>query len=96
MAFVPVTLRLPRDYENPLCAEVSPTFFYIDDVDEQDSDTSQKTYNEAAEICKNCSHIEECAEWGIRNERHGFWGGLSPHDRIAIRRKRKITLSNRY
>jgi len=36
--------------------------------------------------------LQECAEWGIRNERFGIWGGLSAVERKRIRRQRGITL----
>lgn len=85
-------LRQPRTYEEPLCAQTSPKFFYIDDDDDDTipEESKTKSYAEAAMICKMCSHINECAEWGIRHELHGFWGGLSPAQRIEIRKRRKI------
>lgn len=88
-------LRYPFTYENPLCAQTSPSFFFIDDDDDDTIPESMKqgSYNEALSICKTCSHVSECAEWGIRYEAHGFWGGLSPNQRRLIRKNRKITLN---
>ncbi len=46
----------------------------------------------AKSICHSCQHIVECAEWGIRKETHGIWGGLTDSDRRKIRKERRITL----
>jgi hypothetical protein len=83
----------PRDFSNPLCAEVGYTYFYLDDKDDDtiDDSSSNPSYAIALSVCKKCEHISECAEWGIANEIHGVWGGLTPYDRIKIRKKRKIT-----
>ncbi len=89
-------LRAPRTYENPLCAEVSPVFFFIDDADDDTALIKEvsKTYDEAAQVCAKCEHITECAEWGVRHEIHGFWGGLSPEKRRELRRIRNITVED--
>jgi hypothetical protein len=42
----------------------------------QDTEHPLKPYY-ARSICNNCEHKAECAEWGIYNERHGIWGGLT-------------------
>lgn len=84
----------PRSFSNPLCAEVSPSFFYLDDKDDDtiDSASANVNYDNAVSICKRCEHITECAEWGLYKERWGVWGGLTPYDRTLMRKKRKITL----
>ena len=46
----------------------------------------------AVNICNQCNHRLECAEWGIANERFGIWGGLTTVRREQIRRKRNIKL----
>lgn len=88
-------LQNPQTFEQPLCSQVSPSFFYIDDDDDDtiSEESKNKTYQIAAEICVKCKHIDPCAEWAVRRERWGFWGGLTPQQRILIRRKRKITLN---
>jgi hypothetical protein len=40
----------------------------------------------------SCSHLKECGEWAIRNEKYGFWGGYSPVERKQIRGKLNIIL----
>lgn len=84
----------PKTFNKPLCAEVGATFFYIDDDDDEtiNIETANVSYQVALEVCKKCIHISDCAEWGIRKERWGVWGGLTPPQRSEIRRKKKITL----
>lgn len=83
----------PRDFDSPLCAEVGYTFFYLDDKDDDtiDEGSANPSYALALSICQKCKHIKECAEWGIVKEIHGVWGGLTPYDRMKIRKRRKIT-----
>jgi WhiB family transcriptional regulator, redox-sensing transcriptional regulator len=79
-------MRVPYEYENPLCRETSPESFYPDKGED-------KTHIRLVRsICGRCSHQAECAEWGITKEAHGIWGGLSPSERRRIRMKRRITL----
>jgi hypothetical protein len=67
--------------------------FYAGDEDDPESmDLNFVNTQEAKKICQGCDHIVECAEWGIRHERYGVWGGVSPHDLSIIRRKRNITM----
>lgn len=42
---------------------------------------------------KNVLTKFECAEWAIKNELFGFWGGLSPKERTNIRRDKKMQVS---
>ena len=87
-------IRHPASFETPLCAEVGPTFFFLsDDDDLEESLDPYRYYREAEAICKQCVHIDECAEWAVNYERYGFWGGLTPNQRQAIRRKRNIILN---
>lgn len=84
----------PRDFEKPLCAEVGFSFFYLDDKDDDtiEDASSNPSYALALSICEKCKHISECAEWGVYKEKYGVWGGLTPYDRMKIRKKRKITV----
>ena len=76
-------MRSPREFENPLCAQVDGDVWF-----------PEKGGNivAAQSICHKCPHRTECAEWGIKHESHGIWGGLSANDRRLIRRKKNIVL----
>lgn len=43
--------------------------------------------------CKGCSVLDHCAEYGIRHEMHGIWGGLTEKQRAVIRLDRDIKVS---
>ena len=74
-------MRSPREFENPLCAQVDGELWF---PDKGGDSTFAKT------ICSQCSHVAECAEWGIKHEAFGIWGGLSNNQRREIRRRRNI------
>ena len=84
--------RGPWEFEEPLCAEVGVEIFYTDDKDEKKLE-SMSTYAMANSICKKCPHKNECAEWAIKNELFGFWGGLSPKERTNLRRDKRMQVS---
>jgi len=83
-------MREPHEFEVPLCAQVGGDLFFPD----QENEGKLVRINIAAakSICHSCQHITECAEWGIRKERHGIWGALTGHERNIIRRQRNIRL----
>lgn len=79
----------PWEFENPVCAEVGTEIFFSKDYDEVNGTTlPQDTYKDAKKLCQSCEHVAECAEWGIRYENFGVWGGLSPADRKNLRARR--------
>ena len=95
MSETQINIKHPKTFDAPLCAEVGTTFFYIDDDDDEtiNPEAANLSYQFAVSICSKCVHISDCAEWGVRKEKWGVWGGLTPPQRIEIRKKRKITLN---
>lgn len=83
--------KRPWEFEQPLCAEVGSFYFYLDDKSERNSD-SLSDYSIAKSLCFQCPHNADCAEWGIKNEAHGLWGGLTPKERALQRQKRGLRL----
>lgn len=82
-------MREPYQYEAPACAGVGGDFWFP----ERDGGTANTTEMlMAVSICKMCPHQAECAEWGIRNENFGIWGGLTETTRRHIRRSRRIKI----
>lgn len=77
-------MREPRQYEAPLCAEVDGDLWFP----EQGGNLGHVLL--AKRICGECTHRIECAEWGIHNERHGIWGGITSRERESIRARRGI------
>jgi hypothetical protein len=43
-------------------------------------------------VCANCPVKVECAEFAIKHERFGFWGGLTAMERHSIRSMKNILL----
>lgn len=81
-------MRRPWDYEEPACAEVGVTLFFQPDRDDpQEGSIRDIGYRYGKSVCKTCPHKMECAEWGIENEIHGLWGGLTPNERKTLRSK---------
>lgn len=82
-------MRRPERYESPSCATVGGDLWFPDtktDVSAvQDAIMAKK-------ICNRCPHLRECAEWGIKNESFGIWGGLTIRDRQNVRRERGIKI----
>lgn len=74
-----------RDFNNPLCAQVDGELWF---PEKGGSSVAAK------KICSQCSHITDCAEWGIKHEVYGIWGGLSVVERKKIRRQRNIKVEN--
>jgi hypothetical protein len=85
-------VRPPWKYESPLCAEIGAEIFFTEDKDEQVGAQKFIVYDDARKICSSCSHLTECGQWAIKNENFGFWGGLTPLERKALRRKLNIIL----
>lgn len=69
------------------CRSTDPDFFYPDNPTQ-----TLHRRRMIRRICDGCPSREPCGEWGIRHERDGFWGGLSPSDRSRIRKERGILL----
>lgn len=82
-------MREPRFFENPGCAEVGGNFWF---PEKSDGITNTIEMKLAISICKKCPHQSECAEWGIKKEVHGIWGGLTEPDRRRVRKNRSIRL----
>jgi hypothetical protein len=87
--------RNPRDFENPDCA--SPfvaDFFFPKDPDEPGYKNAEADFKQAKSICMSCEFRVECAEWGIKNEIYGMWGGLTPRERQKLRKLQGIKVSD--
>lgn len=38
-------------------------------------------------ICRDCAFQQPCAEYALRHDEDGFWGGLTSRERNVIRRR---------
>lgn len=80
-------MKKPWEFDNPLCAEIGADFFFLE---EDGNMRSVNEYQKVRAMCRSCDHVFDCAEWGIAKEYFGVWGGLTPKERTAIRRKRRM------
>ena len=85
-------MREPREYENPLCAQIGGDFWFPERDDPEKRKLLDPSY--AKSICRSCIHRIECAQWGIENERFGIWGGLTEYERTLLRTKNKIRVKD--
>lgn len=70
------------------CRDKSPDIFFY-------RSTEHLTKGPIARaICARCPVRAECAEWGIRHEEFGVWGGLSGRQRMVERRRRGIKITD--
>lgn len=44
----------------------------------------------AKAVCQQCPLIQQCGDYGMKNENHGVWGGLSPADRYELRGNKEV------
>ncbi|WP_433017983.1 WhiB family transcriptional regulator [Kribbella sp. CA-294648] len=52
------------------------------------SDAAYQQIDEAKAVCHRCDVRAECLDWALRiGQDHGVWGGLSPDERDALRRR---------
>lgn len=79
--------RFYKVIKQAACAGIPKDWFYPkSQMDEEDKDNLART----RAICQQCAIITECHEHAIRHEEFGFWAGLSPRQRRALRRANKI------
>lgn len=80
-------MRGPWNFEDPRCKGIDTEMYY---PVEDSSSFPEKSL--IVSICNSCTHLTECGEWGIKNERFGIWGGLTQNQRNRIRASRGIVI----
>ena len=87
------------DLTDAACSGMDGDMFY-DDMTVHESVTEYGYYTSTApkqhamlrRVCANCPVKVECAEFAIKHERFGFWGGLTAMERHTIRSMNNILL----
>lgn len=86
--------KKPWEFDQPICSQVGVELFYIEDRDEVKQGLPiLSDYSMAKSLCKSCIHKNDCADWGIKHEVHGVWGGLTPQERSAVRKRKGIVVN---
>ena len=92
MSSEPVGLAACADDESPswwdraACRDAGSKAFY----GERDSFSAQTgpPDPEAIRFCSRCAVSDECLAFALNNnERHGIWGGMTPHQRTSLKRR---------
>lgn len=67
--------------QDALCAQVEPDVMFPADRDAAGARRAKK-------LCDACPVRQLCLDYALQNNiRHGIWGGMSPLERAAVRRR---------
>ena len=90
---------LVPDLSGAACAGMDGDMFYDDMIVSESAkeygmytSTAPKQHAMLRRVCANCPVKVECAEFAIKHERFGFWGGLTAMERHSIRSIKNILL----
>ena len=67
------------EWEAAACKGIDVEFYYLENAQAVAMNPKLRR------ICESCPIYDECLEYAIPNEHHGFWAGTSAMDRKAIR-----------
>jgi len=91
MTKAPISIRMARQGVSPIAIQQVPLPSFGERVACRSSD-SELFFSERAQdislaksICHSCPLIRACAEWAIRHEDYGVFGGLSAKERYLLR-----------
>jgi WhiB family redox-sensing transcriptional regulator len=72
------------DLPRALCVKHPSSLFFLEGHPGRDP------YKEGRAICARCPEKEACLEWAMtEHEPAGLWGGLSPEEREALKKRRQ-------
>ena len=90
---------LVPDLTDAACSGMDGDMFYDDMIVSESAkeygmytSTAPKQHAMLRRVCSNCPVKIECAEFAIKHERFGFWGGLTAMERHTIRQMNDIQL----
>jgi hypothetical protein len=90
---------LVPDLTDAACAGMDGDMFYDDMFANETAkeygrytSTAPKQHAMLRRVCANCPVKVECADFAIKHERFGFWGGLTAMERHSIRSMNNILL----
>lgn len=76
------------DYSQAACATVKdPEIFWP-----KQTTMYYRQVADAKLLCERCPVIQECLQHALKHEPDGVWGGTTPNERNAMRRKLRIPL----
>ena len=86
---MPKPIASTRDewLQQAACRGMNPNLFF------PEHDNGRKAYKvdqQAVDACAKCPVVEQCADWAVKHEAHGYQGGLTENQRAQIRKKLNI------
>lgn len=80
-------MKYPRFTGSEPCAQIGMENFFLDP-----SHYSIWAGKHLRPICDGCPMQQQCLDWGMEHEEHGWWGGYSPRERAVLRKEMGVTL----
>jgi len=71
------------------CKGMDPNLFFPEYISVR---VRVKVDEAARKACADCPVLEQCADWAVKHEPHGFQGGLTEQQRAQLRRKLNLYL----
>lgn len=81
-----MSIPYPRFTGSEPCRSIDPEVFFMKPPG------SPQVRKMLRALCGACDLRNECAEYAIRHELHGFWGGMTATERREYRQRYGITL----
>lgn len=82
--------KMPWEFDQAACTQVGVELFFSKDYDDPEKiGFPSDHYQQAKKVCNTCTHQIDCALWGMENEAHGMWGGMTPKERKMAKRRGK-------
>ena len=85
----PVSVTREKWLSQAACRGMSPNLFF---PEHENGRVRLKVDPQAKAACENCPVLEQCRDWSIKHEAHGYQGGLTEQQRAQVRRKLNIFL----
>ncbi len=76
-------MKHPINFDGASCAGINTEMFYSDNGTVEYESTLKQ-------MCLGCPVYDDCLEWAIHKEVHGYWAGTTRLERKAIRRSMGI------
>jgi hypothetical protein len=80
---------LKVDWSRANCVGTDWRFFYSDKDAGFVPGESKGINNNLRKICARCPILNDCANYSIEHEQHGFWAGMAEDERREVRNGRK-------
>lgn len=75
-------MKYPNFKGDEPCTSLGLVWYYDEELN-----PSLRHVRVAVSMCNACPMVHECRDWGVRHERYGIWGGMTPADRKRERQR---------